>query len=83
MPIPFALGPCAGLTVRAELREEQKADLGRKFSKRDRRPVDPPPVVRLRMYQVFNAETDHPTEQEILADITGVIIIGRRHSIRR
>ncbi|KAF8478857.1 velvet factor-domain-containing protein [Gautieria morchelliformis] len=54
--------------TRAELQEEQKADLGRKFAKRDRRPVDPPPVVRLRMYQVFNAETDHPTDQEIPAE---------------
>ncbi|KAF8490393.1 velvet factor-domain-containing protein [Gautieria morchelliformis] len=53
---------------RAEPQEEQKADLGRKFAKRDRRPVDPPPVVRLRMYQVFNAETDHPTDQEIPAE---------------
>ncbi|KAF8503974.1 velvet factor-domain-containing protein [Gautieria morchelliformis] len=72
-PVPFASGPCAGLTLRAELREEQKADLGRKFSKRDRRPVDPPPVVRVRMYQVFNAETDHPTEKAIPAE---QIVVG-------
>ncbi|KAF8583784.1 hypothetical protein K439DRAFT_1390188 [Ramaria rubella] len=68
MPILFASGPYAGQTIRAELQEAQKADLGRKFAKRDRRPLDPPPVVRLRMYQVFNAETDHPTEQEIPAE---------------
>ncbi|GJJ14805.1 hypothetical protein Clacol_009073 [Clathrus columnatus] len=51
MPILFASGPYAGQTIR--------------FAKRDRRPLDPPPVVQLRMYQVFNADTDHPTEQEI------------------
>ncbi|KAF8517470.1 velvet factor-domain-containing protein [Gautieria morchelliformis] len=76
MPIPFASGPYAGHTIRAELQEEQKADLGRIFAKRDRSPIDPPPVVRLQMYQVFNAETDHPTEQEIPAkqlEVVGLI----------
>ncbi|KIJ30586.1 hypothetical protein M422DRAFT_783935 [Sphaerobolus stellatus SS14] len=50
------------------LSEIQKPDLGRKFAKRDRRPLDPPPVVQLKMHQVFNAETDHRTEQEIPPD---------------
>lgn len=68
MPILFASGPYAGQTIRAQIQEIQKPDLGRKFAKRDRRPLDPPPVVQLRMYQVFNAETDHPTEQEIPPD---------------
>jgi len=68
MPILFASGPYAGQTIRAEIHEIQKPDLGRKFAKRDRRPLDPPPVVRFRMYQVFNAGTDHATEQEIPPD---------------
>lgn len=39
-----------------------------RFAKRDRRPLDPPPVVRLRMYQVYNVDTDQATEQEISAE---------------
>ncbi|KAF8492459.1 velvet factor-domain-containing protein [Gautieria morchelliformis] len=44
MPIRFASGPYTGQTIRAELQEAQKADMGRKFATRDRRPLDPPPV---------------------------------------
>lgn len=35
---------------KAVLEEIQKADLGRKFAKIDRRPLDPPPVVVLKLY---------------------------------
>ncbi|KIM54045.1 hypothetical protein SCLCIDRAFT_1222348 [Scleroderma citrinum Foug A] len=64
-PIHFASGHFEGQTIRAELEEIQKADLGRKYARVDRRPLDPPPVVRLRLYQVFNFGTDTQYEKEI------------------
>ncbi|KAI0049526.1 hypothetical protein FA95DRAFT_1556829 [Auriscalpium vulgare] len=51
-PITFATGQFSGKKVRAELVELQKADLGRKYARKDRRPLDPPPVVQLRLYVV-------------------------------
>ncbi|CUA72760.1 hypothetical protein RSOLAG22IIIB_05019 [Rhizoctonia solani] len=71
-PIRNVGGPFAGRTIRSELEEYQKPDLGRKFAKRDRRPVDPPPVVRLRIFEV----KDDQTEEEIPAEsieTTGLI----------
>ncbi|EMD37537.1 hypothetical protein CERSUDRAFT_114167 [Gelatoporia subvermispora B] len=60
--VTFAAGPFAGHTIRAELEEIQKADLGRKYACKDRRPLDPPPVVRLRIIHVKNPGT--PDERE-------------------
>lgn len=51
--------------MRAELIEIQKANLGRKYARVDRRPLDPPPVVQLRLYQIHNEGTDHESEQEV------------------
>jgi len=42
LPVHFVTGQFAGQTIRAELEELQKADLGRKFGSIDRRPLDPP-----------------------------------------
>ncbi|KAG8695225.1 hypothetical protein FRC09_009290 [Ceratobasidium sp. 395] len=39
-----------------------------RFAKRDRRPVDPPPVVRLRMFEMKGAGTPNEREEEIHAD---------------
>ncbi|EGO01174.1 hypothetical protein SERLA73DRAFT_179274 [Serpula lacrymans var. lacrymans S7.3] len=64
-PIPFESGQFAGQTVRAELVEVQKADLGRKYARVDRRPLDPPPVVLLRLYYVHGFGTDKEIEEEI------------------
>jgi len=64
-PIHFVGGQFAGQTVRAELHEVQKADLGRKYARVDRRPLDPPPAVLLRLFHVFNAGTDHESEKEV------------------
>ncbi|EIW63120.1 uncharacterized protein TRAVEDRAFT_161227 [Trametes versicolor FP-101664 SS1] len=44
-PASFTSGLLAGLTVRIEIEETQKADLGRKYARKDKRPLDPPPVV--------------------------------------
>ncbi|KAG9313768.1 velvet factor-domain-containing protein [Chiua virens] len=65
LPIQFVSGSFAGKTLRAELTEIQKADLGRKYARVDRRPLDPPPVVLLKLYQVFNHGTEAQYEREI------------------
>ncbi|KAG8933348.1 hypothetical protein FRC02_012101 [Tulasnella sp. 418] len=67
-PITYSSGPYAGRTIRAELHEYQKPDLGRKFAKRDRRPLDPPPVVRLRLWEVFDLGLPTQSEHELHAD---------------
>ncbi|KAG6878817.1 hypothetical protein C0992_007472 [Termitomyces sp. T32_za158] len=64
-PISFAHGQFAGSTIRAELSEIQQASLGRKYARVDRRPLDPPPVVQLRFFQVEHAGTAHELEKEI------------------
>ncbi|KAF9463249.1 velvet factor-domain-containing protein [Collybia nuda] len=64
-PILFATGQFAGQAIRAELREIQQADLGRKYARVDRRPLDPPPVVQLRLFHVFNLGSEQETEKEV------------------
>ncbi|KAF8065281.1 velvet factor-domain-containing protein [Lyophyllum atratum] len=64
-PILFVTGQFAGQTIRAQLREVQQADLGRKYARVDRRPLDPPPVVHLRLFAVYDAGTDKEEEKEI------------------
>jgi hypothetical protein len=82
-PIHFSTGQFAGQTVRTELIEVQKADLGRKFvspflttrvitkfardryARVDRRPLDPPPAVLLKLYFVYNHGTERETEREV------------------
>lgn len=36
-----------------------------KKAKKDRRPLDPPPVIRLRMFEVIDEGTSHETEREL------------------
>ncbi|PPQ93803.1 hypothetical protein CVT25_013512 [Psilocybe cyanescens] len=50
-PMTFAMGQFAGRTIRVELEELQKAESGRKYAKVDRRPLDPPPAVLLRLFE--------------------------------
>jgi hypothetical protein len=57
----FEKGKWAGKTVRAELQELQHADRGRKFADVDRRALDPPPVVSLRLFEVI--QIDHHCEE--------------------
>ncbi|KZP33386.1 hypothetical protein FIBSPDRAFT_810621 [Athelia psychrophila] len=64
-PIYFTTGQFEGKTVRAELIEVQKAELGRKYARIDRRPLDPPPVVLLKLYIVNDAGTTAEKETEI------------------
>ncbi|KAJ6489848.1 velvet factor-domain-containing protein [Mycena sanguinolenta] len=58
-------GRFSGLTLRAELQELQKPEYGRRFGAVDRRPLDDPPVVLLRLFNVFNAGTCEGWEQEV------------------
>ncbi|KAG1737549.1 velvet factor-domain-containing protein [Suillus paluster] len=64
-PIHFISGQFQGRCVRAELVEIQKADLGRKYARVDRRPLDPPPVVQLKLFHIYNEGTDNEYEQEV------------------
>ncbi|KZT64602.1 hypothetical protein DAEQUDRAFT_603348 [Daedalea quercina L-15889] len=70
-PVQFVTGPFTGRIVRARLTELQKADLGRKCGLSDRRSLDPPPVVRLRLYEVHNSHTRNHREEE-LAEVAEV-----------
>lgn len=76
-PVHFIAGPLAGRTIRVELIELQKADVGRKLgsfccrmgpwsydvrasycrSSSDRRPLDPPPIVHLRLFDIREAHS--------------------------
>jgi len=46
------MGQWAGKLIRADLEEIQAADRGRKYAEVDRRALDPPPVVALRLFEV-------------------------------
>ncbi|KAF9045547.1 velvet factor, partial [Panaeolus papilionaceus] len=67
-PIRFTTGQFAGCTIRMVLQEIQKADLGRKYARVDRRPLDPPPVVLLRLYMIHNYGTSEEYEVELNYD---------------
>ncbi|KAJ7851991.1 velvet factor-domain-containing protein [Mycena leptocephala] len=73
-PIHFTDGQFVGKTIRAKLQELQAAAFGRKYAKVDRRPLDPPPVAWLRLFEVFNADTQDETETEI--DYDNIHILG-------
>lgn len=64
-PMPFESGHLVHDTTRAELIEIQKADLGRKYARVDRRPLDPPPVVLLKLFHCTDQGTEHEAEREI------------------
>ncbi|KAJ6591253.1 velvet factor-domain-containing protein [Mycena vulgaris] len=73
-PIHFVDGQFAGKTIRAELHELQAASFGRKYAKVDRRPLDPPPVAWLRLFEVHHAGTEAQTETEV--DYDNILILG-------
>jgi len=62
-PVQISSGPLAGSIFRAELQELQKADHARKYARKDRRPLDPPPVVQLKLTQVVRTDTNPVTER--------------------
>ncbi|RDB24850.1 hypothetical protein Hypma_007778 [Hypsizygus marmoreus] len=61
----YISGQFTGQDIRIELEELQKADIGRKYAKVDRRPLDPPPVVLLRVFRVHDKGKDRQWEEEI------------------
>ncbi|KAI0714204.1 velvet factor-domain-containing protein, partial [Cerioporus squamosus] len=64
-PFKFHSGPFAGRILRSALQELQKADVGRKYARKDKRPLDPPPVVRLSCFQTVHEGTRREAEKEI------------------
>ncbi|KZP21308.1 hypothetical protein FIBSPDRAFT_919604 [Athelia psychrophila] len=64
-PMHFATGQFAGQTIRTELIEVQQAELGRKYARVDRRPLDPPPAVLFKIFRILNPGTDDETESEV------------------
>ncbi|KAG5648548.1 hypothetical protein DXG03_003159 [Asterophora parasitica] len=62
----FMSGQFAGEDIRVELLELQKAEVGRKYARVDRRPLDPPPVVLLRLFRVHDINTHQQREEEIV-----------------
>ncbi|KAM5543201.1 hypothetical protein V8D89_003075 [Ganoderma adspersum] len=66
LPISFSQGPFTGKTIRTAVTELQKADAGRKYARKDKRPLDPPPVVQVRFFEVLNGGAPTQREREIL-----------------
>ncbi|KAF8635672.1 hypothetical protein AX15_000298 [Amanita polypyramis BW_CC] len=73
--IHYGSGQFCGRIIRIELREVQKADLGRKYARVDRRPLDPPPVVQMIIYELSDTGSDGKMEREIL-DYDSVEVLG-------
>ncbi|KAJ7136716.1 velvet factor-domain-containing protein [Mycena epipterygia] len=65
LPIHFSQGRFSGQTIRAELREIQRPPFGRRFGSADRRVLNDPPVVLLRLFYVHNSGTDKEWSEEI------------------
>ncbi|KAI0076138.1 hypothetical protein K474DRAFT_1598569 [Panus rudis PR-1116 ss-1] len=64
IPVTYEGGMFAGRTLYGQLVELQKADVGRKYTHKDRRPLDPPPVVQFRLFEVFNVGEPNEYERE-------------------
>ncbi|KAI0640796.1 velvet factor-domain-containing protein [Trametes meyenii] len=64
-PVSLVAGVFTGRTVRVELEEIQKADLCRKYTRIDRRSLDPPPVVLCRFLDVLLDGTGGIVERKI------------------
>ncbi|KAI0718020.1 velvet factor-domain-containing protein [Cerioporus squamosus] len=74
-PLAFQCEPFSGRNMRVSLEETQKADIGRKYARKDKRPLDPPPVVRLRCYETLQLGAGHQVEQE-LHDVDEHLVFG-------
>ncbi|EIN05005.1 hypothetical protein PUNSTDRAFT_138188 [Punctularia strigosozonata HHB-11173 SS5] len=57
--------PAAHSDLRTELQEIQSAALGRKFGLKDRRTIDPPPVVQVRVFKTVRDQDGLPSEIEV------------------
>ncbi|QRV85062.1 velvet factor [Ceratobasidium sp. AG-Ba] len=73
-PIRYVSGPLLDvLSGWSELSEYQKPDLGRKFAKRDRRPVDPPPVVRLQLFETKMQGLPIRERKSCMQNVSGLV----------
>ncbi|KAI9063880.1 hypothetical protein FKP32DRAFT_1555448, partial [Trametes sanguinea] len=59
-PVTYDAGHLARRTIRVEVEEIQKADLGRKYARKDKRPLDPPPVVVCRFFELVDRDNGSP-----------------------
>ncbi|RPD64095.1 hypothetical protein L227DRAFT_650319 [Lentinus tigrinus ALCF2SS1-6] len=75
VPFAYQFGPFAGRIMRASLEEMQKANIGRKYARKDKRPLDPPPVIRLRCYKTIQTASGHKVDQEI-RDLDEQLVFG-------
>ncbi|KAF8897066.1 velvet factor-domain-containing protein [Gymnopilus junonius] len=71
-PVTFETGQFAGRTIRVELSELQKAQSGRKYAKVDRRPLDPPPTVHLRLFEIVQQDQEGNWEESELLNVLNV-----------
>ncbi|KAJ7181454.1 velvet factor-domain-containing protein [Mycena crocata] len=80
VPIHFAKGQFAGNTIRAELHEIQRPEYGRRFGAVDKRVLDDPPVVLVRIFYVHNVGTLGEWQEEVEnyeeMNLTGLICMG-------
>ncbi|KAI9062472.1 hypothetical protein FKP32DRAFT_791980 [Trametes sanguinea] len=65
LPVKIEGGPLLGRRIIARLQEIQKADLGRKYARKDKRPLDPPPVVLCRLFEVVDGPNGIMQELEV------------------
>ncbi|KAH9840030.1 velvet factor [Rhodofomes roseus] len=65
-PVSFLSGPLANRVVRVQVVELQKAELGRKCGIKDRRPLDPPPAVQVKLFELDGVGTSQATEHELM-----------------
>ncbi|KAJ4470114.1 velvet factor-domain-containing protein [Lentinula aciculospora] len=71
--IYFGAGQWKGRVLRIELRELQHADLGRKYAEVDRRPLDPPPVVALRLFERIGMDQESEISSHETIETIGLL----------
>ncbi|KAF7321047.1 Velvet domain-containing protein [Mycena chlorophos] len=75
-PVRFTEGRFAGETIFAELKEIQCPEYGRRFGSVDRRVLDDPPVVELRLYHVHNVGVPNGQYSVEVDDYENVALAG-------
>nr|GAT58271.1 predicted protein [Mycena chlorophos] len=75
-PVRFTEGRFAGETIFAELQEIQCPEYGRRFGSVDRRVLDDPPVVELRLYHVHDGGVPNGQYSVEVDDYENVALAG-------
>ncbi|EJD33660.1 hypothetical protein AURDEDRAFT_177249 [Auricularia subglabra TFB-10046 SS5] len=73
-PVRYYDGPYAGKVILTTIEEVQKADLGRQSRLSNHRPINPPAVVQVRLYEIKNRGTD--SEEMVEMDVDAVHTLG-------